>query len=108
MLIISDAMRAFFNTKQKDNKSLQDFTRRLNTSKEITESHIGTPLLILKYIKTLPEYKNSMKLHEGDKDNTSAPNVYDKKWTKFAAIKIYAYIYLENLDQSKYGSVLKL
>ena len=35
MLIISDTMRAFLNTRQKNNKSLQDFTRRFKTSKEI-------------------------------------------------------------------------
>ena len=33
--------------------------------------------------------------------------MYNKKWTKFAANKLYAYIYFKNPDQSKYGTVLK-
>ena len=61
MSIVSDAMQAFFYTKQKDNKPLQDFTRRFKTSEEIMESHIGAPLLIPKYKTNLSEYKNSMK-----------------------------------------------
>ena len=39
-----------------------------------------------------------MKQREGEKMNMPAPNVYDKKWTKFAANKLYAYIKLENVD----------
>ena len=35
-------------------------------------------------------------------------NCHNKQWTKFAANKLCAYIYLENVDQAKFGSVLKI
>ena len=40
-----DAIRAFFNTKQKKSEPLQDYTRRFKTEKEIMESHIGGPII---------------------------------------------------------------
>ena len=49
MAIIADAMRAMTTTKQRDNKSIQDYTRKFKTSREILESHIGGPLILLKY-----------------------------------------------------------
>ena len=48
MSIIADSIRAVMNLKQKDNKYLQDYTRRFKTAKEIMESHIGGSLFIPK------------------------------------------------------------
>ena len=107
MTTISDTKQEFFNTKQKKNEPHQDFTRQFRTSKEIMESNIGTPLLIPKYARTLANYKNSMKEYEVGTKNAKEQNVYDDKWTKYAANKLYTYIYLENADQSKYGTVFK-
>ena len=45
MSIITDSIRAFLNTKQKESETLQDYTRRFKTSKEIMESHVGGPLV---------------------------------------------------------------
>ena len=50
MAIIMDAFRASFNAKQKENESLQDFTRRFKTSKDILESHLGGPIQLEKYV----------------------------------------------------------
>ena len=48
MSIISDAFRAVFNTKQKEHESLQDYTRRFKTAREILESHLGGPIVLSK------------------------------------------------------------
>ena len=56
MAIIVDAMRAMTTTKQRDNEGLQDYTRRFKTSREILELHIGGPLILLKYVKTMSHY----------------------------------------------------
>jgi hypothetical protein len=47
MSIISDAFRALFGTKQREGENLQEYTRPFKTSKEILESHIGAPLILL-------------------------------------------------------------
>ena len=39
--------------------------------------------------------------------SSTKPNVYDNKYVKNASFKLYAYIYLENADKSKYDLVLK-
>ena len=51
MSIISDAFRALWNTTQKENENLQDYTRHFKTSKEILESHLGGPIQLTKYVK---------------------------------------------------------
>ena len=57
MSIISDALKSFVSTRQKDNENLQDYSRRFRTSKEIFESHVGCLINLKKYILTMDEYK---------------------------------------------------
>eukprot|EP00957_Ditylum_brightwellii_P038138 2883907-Ditylum_brightwellii.AAC.1 len=89
-----DAFRLSFNAKQKENKSLQDFTRRFKTSKDILESHLGGSIQLEKYVDTVDAYDES--------NEDSIVNC-----TKEASEQLFAYVYLENADQSKYGSILK-
>ena len=94
MSIISDAMRACLSAKQRENEGLQDYTRRFKTSMEILESHIGGPLEIPKYVKTMDGY------------DEASPNKR-MELAKQASEQLFTYIYLENADQKKYGTVLK-
>jgi hypothetical protein len=94
MSIISDALRALLNTRQREGENLQAFTRRFKTSKEILESHIGAPLVLKKFVETFPGYAT------GDQ---SAKN----KLIHQANEQLMAFIYLENSDRRKYGSVLE-
>ena len=48
MSIIADTMRVFLNPKQKENETLQDYTPRYKTSRDIMELHIGEPIIIKK------------------------------------------------------------
>ena len=59
MSIISDAFRAVFSTKQKDDENLQDYTRRFKTARDILISHIGGPLVINKFVKTMEGYNET-------------------------------------------------
>jgi hypothetical protein len=56
MSIISDAFRAVFNVKQKESESLQDYTRRFKTAREILESHLGGQIILAKFVRTMPKY----------------------------------------------------
>ena len=104
MSIISDALKSLVSTRQKDNENLQDYTRHFRTSKEIFESHVGCPIILKIYILTMDEYKKTEK--EASKNHTEI-NFYDEKWIRMASDRMYAFLYLENSDPQKYGSVLK-
>jgi hypothetical protein len=93
MSIISDAFRSLFTSKRKDGESLQDYTRRFKTSTEILESHLGGPLILEKYVRTMTGY---------DKANDSKTD----ELIKHALESLFAYLYLEDADQDKYGTIL--
>ena len=56
MSIISDSFRAVWTAKQKEGDNLQDYTRRFKTTTEILESHLGGPVILSKYVKTMDNY----------------------------------------------------
>lgn len=87
--IIVDAFRAIFSAKQKENESLLDFTRRFKTAKDVLESHLGGSLYLEKYIRALPNYDA----------------VDERAAAKTGSEHFYAYLYLENVDYKKYGSL---
>jgi hypothetical protein len=93
MSIITDAFRSLFANKQKEGESLQDYTRRFKTSTEILESHLGGPVLLGKYVRTMENYD------ENDKELSN-------KLIAKASEGLYAFLYLENSDQDKYGSII--
>ena len=94
MSIMVDAVRTLIYTKQKEGESLQDYTRKFKTARDILESHIGGPIIFTKYVMTMKEY---------DPSNTEKTNELILK----ASEQFYAYLHLENADQDKYGSILK-
>jgi hypothetical protein len=93
MSIISDAFSALFGAKQREGENLQEYTKHFKTSKEILESHIGAPVILRKYIESMPTY---------DPNNTVVVNGLIAQ----ASEQLMTFIYLENADLKKYGSVL--
>jgi hypothetical protein len=85
MSIITDAFRSLFANKQKEGESLQDYTRRVKTSTEILESHLGGPVILEKYVRTMEYYEGN------DVEKTS-------KMIAKASEGLYAFLYLENSD----------
>ena len=94
MWIIANSVRAFFTTVQKGNESLTEYIRRFRTSRDIMESHLGEPLSLKKVVKGMKGY-----------DVTDPAKTLELR--KEAAERLYAFVHLENVDQSKYGQVLK-
>jgi hypothetical protein len=60
MSIIYDAITALFGTKQKENESLQDYTKRFCVSRDVLESHMGGPIILTKVIEAMPGYDESI------------------------------------------------
>jgi hypothetical protein len=94
MSIISDSFRVLFNVQQKERESLQDYTRRYKTAREILESHLGGQIVLTKFVRTMPKY---------DENNPEA----NTECIENALEQLFAFLSLENADQDKYGSLLK-
>ena len=94
MSIILDSIKACFNLKQKDKENLQEYTRRFKTSTEIMESHIGGSIQLIKYVKTMDGFDIN------DVNKT-------KELNKAGVEQLFAFTYLKNSDQHRYGSILK-
>jgi len=94
MSIVTDAFCHMMTTTQREKESLQDYTRRFRVAKEVLESHIGTPISFPKITATDKDYTIN---------DTGGKNEECRKRT---ANRFYAYLYIENADQDKYGSVL--
>jgi hypothetical protein len=60
MSIIYDAITTLFGTKQKENESLQDYTKRFRVSRDVLESHMGGPIILTKVIEAMPGYDESV------------------------------------------------
>ena len=80
MSIISDALKSLVSIRQKDNEDLQDYTRRLRTSKDLW--HVGCPIILKKYILTMEAEKEASKNH-------TEINFYDEKWIRMASDLMY-------------------
>ena len=93
MSIILDSMRALFNLKQKDGESLQDYTKRFKTARDVLRSHIGGPIILTKYVKTMDDYV--------EKDTTKIAICKEKAFSQ-----LLAFTYLENSDKGKYGTLM--
>jgi len=53
MSIVHDAMKQFLNIRQKENETLQEYTKRFKICKDVLESHLGGPIKLTKFMKTL-------------------------------------------------------
>ena len=108
MAIIADAIKIFMNTKQKDNESLQAYTRRFKSAKDIMESHVGGPITLKEYFQLSTDYKEDLKQYEyKNRNENDKHNINEDNYIKNASSKLYAYIYLDNAINSKYESIFK-
>jgi hypothetical protein len=94
MSIIYDAITLIFGTKQKENESLQDYTKRFCVSRDVLESHMGGPIILTKVIEAIPGYDESI-VSTRDK---CCKDTYEQ---------FLAYVFLSNADKAKYGSIFK-
>jgi hypothetical protein len=98
MSMILDAMKTLLNTKQKEGKTLLDYTKRFRIAKEVLESHIRGPIILTKIVKAIQGYVEFLIIEVEQKKNW--------KYKKNVFEQVLAYLYLENSDQAKYGSIL--
>jgi hypothetical protein len=81
-------------TKQKDAKSLQNYTKIFRIATEVLESPFGGPIIISKNLSTIKEY---IKFPTDAIEQENNQKYQDQVFGQFLA-----YIYLQNSYQSKY------
>jgi hypothetical protein len=93
MLIVLDALRTLLNTKQKEGESLQDYTKRFRVARDVLKSHIGGPIILTKIVKATSGYEEA----DAEKREKMQEQAYNQ---------LLAFMYLDNADKTKYGSIL--
>ena len=72
------------------------------------ELHVGGPKTLRKYIKLSTDYKEDLEQYEYKNQNEKdKPNINEEKYIRKASSKLYAYMYLDNADKSKYELISK-
>ncbi|KAI2506113.1 Reverse transcriptase (RNA-dependent DNA polymerase) [Fragilaria crotonensis] len=93
MSIVLDALRTLLGTKQKEGESLQDFTKRFRVARDVLKSHIGGPIILTKIVEAMEGYAEA--------DDDKREKMHEQAFNQFLA-----FLYLDNADKAKYGSIL--
>ena len=93
MSIVSDALKNLVHTKQKDDESLQDYAKRFKTATEIPESHLGGPIMIPSVVGQIPNFQD---MNEAQKVRA----------TETVSEQLLAFLFIEQADHTKYGSLV--
>lgn len=93
MSIICNALRTMVNLKQQEGESLHDYTQRFMTSLDVLVSHIGGPIDLPKYMKTMKGYQ------ELDQEKVT-------QCRETAFRMLMTFMYIDNSDKRKYGSLV--
>ncbi|KAL7578529.1 hypothetical protein ACA910_011590 [Epithemia clementina (nom. ined.)] len=90
MTVILDALRTLVTLKQREDEGLQEYTRRFKTCRDVLESHIGGPIELTKVV--IAEKGYDINKH--------------KEFVKKIFEQFLTYVYIDNADKNKYGSLL--
>ena len=93
MRIIANAFEAYFNCKQKENESLQDYTKRFKIARDVLHSHLRGVIRMHKIIK-------NDSVHD-ENDSAVVKHLEEIVDERFAAC-----MHLKNASQEKHGSSL--
>jgi hypothetical protein len=86
-------IRMLTSTKQKEGELLQNYTKRFRVARDVLKSHVGGPIILTKIVEAMPGYDET-DTDKCDKMNEQALNQF------------LAFLYLNNADKTKYGSIL--
>ena len=96
--ILLDSLRIFLGTKQKEDEGLVDYYQHFKSAEEVMRSQVGHDKIMMLPLPNLaahdPDY-NAV-------DQKTRVGSLKRAYQRFLAVT-----YMENADQSKYGSVIK-
>ena len=92
--ITFNSMKAFLACRQQEGESLQDYTRRFKTTRDIMVTQVGDKIKLKQIMKSLEGWDDN----DPSQDNEYKKNAWDRYIT---------FVYLGNADKTKYGTVIK-
>jgi hypothetical protein len=87
MSIVLNSLRSLLNLRQREGKTLQDWTKRFKTARDIFESHLGGPMILTKIVEMSIDF-----------DPLDSKKVKRCEEREFEIS--FAFLYLENADRS--------
>jgi Reverse transcriptase (RNA-dependent DNA polymerase) len=90
--ILFESFRSLINLRQKEGESLQDYTKRFKTARDVLRSHMGGPIYLNKYAMNFKHCN----IESQESVTSCLEEAYDH---------LLAYMYLDNSDSAKYGSL---
>ena len=111
MKTILEAMRSYVNLKQKDGESILDYLRRSKAAEEVFYSHVGKNFFFPKLLDQDQDYDNAIDdlkdgYRNGDQNKIEASIKEKRKIETKMREEFSAYVYLANVDMSKYGTLV--
>ena len=94
---LTESLKRILDTKQEDDESLIDYTKRFKQARDIVKDSMGLDILH-NFVESTSEYQKAEA--DGEEDIKKKLKVESfGKWT--------TYLYLQNSDQRKYGSLMR-
>ena len=107
---IVDAMKAFVNLRQQDDENDVEYLKRFKVARDVFLSHVGKSFSFPRVVEEDKDYQGYQDVLNdktaSDDDKKDANNkIY--QIVKTTNEQFLAYLFLENSDKSKYGTLLK-
>ena len=104
---IIDALKSFVNLRQKEDESSIDYLKRYKATCDVFISHAGKEFCFPNMVKQTPDGEQALQdIMSTDETVRDTAHKTLKKEAKITMDKVFAYVYLETIDRSKYGSIL--
>ena len=110
MKTICDAMKSLINLKQKEDENPIDYLKRFKVALDVFYSHVGKDFTFPRIVEEHEDYDSHMnKIKATDTSEAQKDTARNeiKKIGKGCMKEFTAYLYLENSDRPRYGSILK-
>jgi hypothetical protein len=91
--IVHDSLTTLLSAKQQHGESLIDYTKRFKNYRDVLVSQLGGPLILTKLMENITGYNNQ--------DPVNVKKCQEKSFKQYLA-----YVYLQNCDHTKYGTLL--
>ena len=109
MKSICDALKSLINLKQCKDKNSIDYLKRFKAARDVFHSHAGKDFSFPRVVEDGDDYKKAMKTlidpATSPAEKAAAKNEVSKV-QRHVTNRFLAYLYLENTDRPRYGSIL--
>ena len=111
MKTICESLKSFVNLKQRDDEDATDYLDRFKAASDVLLSHVGKSFHFPKLVEEHPDYQilaqASILASSATATNKQVASDKIKSIQREVMDEFYGYLYLENANKSRYGSIQK-